>query len=216
MAINDVYQLVQRHRDPDMKEIENVLFYRQQLDSVGGPYSTQAERLARDWILDVWPTMLPTIPSNIPLVGLSVRNLFNESDAFELPLAISGGRSVSGVEGQPSFVAAKATLAVDNGAVNKGRKQMFGMFESDQNGGLLTSGGLTNFSNRAAAYLLGVSTVLGGARAFMPVVVKRIREDHGELPPTYRLPLLLAELVFGRVVSSVLSAVVTSQNSRKD
>jgi len=215
MAVNDVYEAQQKYRDHDGKLLQTTMFYRQQSDGVGGPYPTQAERLARDWMLDVWPTILPRFPNSWALTGMAVKNLFNPSDAFELPLSVIGGRTTAGQEMLPTFVAGVATLAHSNAAVKKGRKSLSGLFEADQNGGTLTTGGQTNFGAWASAFLIGVSTIVGGARAFMPVVVKRIKYTTDEGNEAYRLPELLSELVYGSVVSSVLSLIVSTQNSRK-
>lgn len=214
MAIGDIFELKHVQRDYDQKHIENVYFYRQDSDPSGGPYSTQSQRLANDWLLDVWPVIQPSIPSEYKTAEIRVRNLFNPADMYIMPVNLAGSRSHAGTEYQPSFLAGVVTLATNNGLVQKGRKMLAGLLESDQSAGIFTVLGITFMAVRAAAVLIGISTLLGGQKAFVPVVVKRVREGTpGNY--TYRLPTNQIEAIYGEITSAVVSAIVSSQDTRK-
>lgn len=214
MALNDIYEVKHVQRDFDQKHIENVYFYKHVTDPVGGPYSTQAERLARDWRLDVLDPMRPTQPSSYFTDEVRVRNLFNPADTYVLPLNLAGTRASTGTDLLPSFIAAVCTLASDNGLVRKGRKMFAGLAELDQASGVLQASGLVQMAIRAACALAGVSTLVGGGKAFQPVVVKRIREGTAG-NYTYRLPENQLEAVAGYVQSAVISGLVSAQDTRK-
>lgn len=213
-AIGDIYELKHVQKDFDNSLFENVYFYRQVADPVGGSWPTQSQRLAEDWMLDVWPVIQPTIPTSYGTTELRVRNLFNLTDSYVMPLAVAGTRSAAGTELQPSFMSGVITLAVDNGLVKKGRKMIAGILESDTHFNTFSVLGIAMLAVRAASMLLGISTLVGGSRAFEPVVVKRIREGTpGNY--TYRLPTSQAEAIFGNIVSAVASTVVSGQDTRK-
>jgi len=89
-----------------------------------------------------------------------------------------------------------------------------GMLEADQSAGLLSIGGLAIFAVRAALYAAYIGDLLGGAKKFAPVVVKRVRSGTpGNY--TYRLPETQLEAVYGYITATVVSAIVTSQDTRK-
>lgn len=213
-AIGDIYELKHVQRDGDNVHIENVYFYRQIADPAGGLWSTQSQRLAEDWMTDVYTVMRPSIPGTYITDELRVRNLFNEADSYVMPLNSAGTRSFAATELLPRFLSGVITLATDNGLVKKGRKMIAGLAEADQNNGLFTAAGYTLFAVRAAAMLLGVSTLFGGAKAFEPVVVKRIRTGTAG-NYVYRLPENQLEAVAGIVQSAILSSIVSAQDTRK-
>lgn len=214
MALGDIYELKHVARDADQKHMENVYFYVHSADPVGGSFSTQAQRLAEDWNTDVLTNILPNVPAGFVSTEIRVRNLFNPADNYVKPISRAGTRTAGVSELQPSWLAAIATLSTDNGLVRKGRKMLWGMFEADQNFGVIQAFGLPFFAARAALCLLGISNLFGGAKAFYPVVVKRIREGTAG-NYTYRLPTNAVEAVFGNVQSAVVSTIVTSQDTRK-
>lgn len=214
MAVNDVYQLQFKYRDFDLKPMQNTCFYRQRADGVGGPYPTQAERLARDWILDVWPTIRATLVPAFSAYEIRVNNLFNPTDAYTLPVNIAGTRASGGSENFPSFTNGVVTLALNNAVVKKGRKAQNGLIETDTANGLLQTNGYDNMQARATAWLKSVSTLLGGFFAFEPVVVKRVKYTTPSGSEAYRLPNVIAELVYGLVTSAVTSLLVSHQVSR--
>lgn len=214
MALGDIYEVKHVVRDFDQKHLENVYFYRHDADPAGGPYSTQAERLANDWNTDVLTPMLPQIPGGITTTQIIVRNLFDPADQYTLALNRGGTYSMAATEHMPSFTSGIVTMSTSNGLVRKGRKMLFGLAENMQKDGLFTPAGLVSIAIRAALTLVSVSNLLGGAKAFNPVVVKRIRSGTpGNY--TYRLPASQIEAVFGYVQSAVASAILTTQVTRK-
>lgn len=216
-TMGDIYQVSIRLRDGDMKQLENAYFYRarQQWD-IGITNLSQA--IAEYVNTNLITPRLAWTPTWYTYTGVYVRNLFDESESYELPLSRTGTRTVASDPGHqmPSFTAVKATMSTSNGLVRKGRKMIAGLLETDQATGLLTLVGMTTFSLYAATMVLDiVNAFIPAQYALEPVVVKRIREGtQGNY--TYRLPTSQIEAVYGSVQSAVISAVVTTQNSRKD
>lgn len=217
MAINDVFEVKLKWRDQDFKEMENVFFYRYAV-AIGLGNPSVPETLANvfnDVLVSGW---IPVTPSAYTYHTVAVRNLFNGAEQFELPLQRAGTRTISGAEGHllPSFSAAKVVLSTDNGLVKKGRKMLAGLLEADQVAGLIT--GIPYATQMVRVALIAVDlvdSVLGGQKSFWPIVVKRVRTGTpGNY--VYRLPQNNGELIYGSIVNAIMSAVVTTQNSRKD
>lgn len=214
MALGDIYELKHIIRDADQKNMENVYFYRHVADPAGGTSPTQAQRLAQDWNTDFLTTWLANTATGYTTSEIRVRNLFNAADAYVMPLNRVTSRTAGVSEQLPSWMSVIATLAGDNPLVKKGRKMMMGIYELDQNFGILQGFGSPFFAVRAALALAGISNLFGGAKAFEPVIVKRVREGTpGNY--TYRLPETQIEAIYANIVSATVSAVVTSQDTRK-
>lgn len=211
--IDDLYELKHICKDFDQKPMENVYYFRQRADPFGGPYSTQSERLARDWMLDVLPALIAQLPPSYVTIGVKVRSLVDPDDKATVETSQAGTRATA-TEYQPSFVAGKIALSHDKPSIKKGRKMLTGTLEGDQNTGIFTATGLAVLAARAAAMVLGTSTLLGGAKAFVPVIVKRVVELI-EGKKVYRLPNTRAEQVWGDIKAAVPSQLVTAQDTRK-
>lgn len=217
MALNDIFQVNVKWRDQDMKTMENVLFYRyKSVVGLGG--GSAAENLANTYNSVMVTGSLPSTPQSIVYTAVAVKNLFDGSEQFELPILRAGTRSLVGADNNPmpSHDAVKVVLATDNGLVKKGRKMLAGLLEGDQVGGIIASIPYATWAIRAALFVVElVDSVVLGTKSFEPVVVKRIREG---VPGayTYRLPENQFEAVYGVIQNAVLSAIITTQNSRKD
>jgi len=213
MAIGDIYQLTHMYRDFDNKQDVNVYFYRQDANPAAA-LPAYSQQLAEMWNQDVLTPMLATWTADWVSYGINVRNLFDPGDVYEMPINRAGSRAAA-TEALPSLNSVKATYATSNGYVNKGRKSFAGLIEGDQNRGLLTLAGLTNFATRTALTTLKLVGAVVAGYAFAPVIVKRVRSGTpGNY--TYRLPVTPAEVIFGYVTSAILSAVTSSQVTRKD
>lgn len=211
--VGDLYELKHVCKDFDQKPMENVYYFKQRADAAGGPYSTQSERLARDWMLDVLPALIAQLPPSYVTIGVNVRSLVDPDDKATIETSQPGTRATAS-EYQPSFVAGKVALSHDKPSIKKGRKMMTGILEGDQNTGLFTASGLAVLAARAASMVLGVSTLLGGTKSFVPVVVKRVLELI-EGKKVYRLPETREEQVSGEIKAAVPSQLVTAQDTRK-
>lgn len=216
-AVGDVFEVKLKFRDVDNKEFENVFFYRYAvLVGLGNP--SAQETLANVFNSLMVTAMLPTTPFQITYHTVAVRNLFNGADAFDLPILRAGTRTVSGPDGNlmPSFNAAKVVLATDNGLVKKGRKMLAGLLEVDQASGIIQAVPYALWATRVAMMVIDlVDSVLGGQKSFWPIVVKRVRTGTPK-NYVYRLPENNTELIYGSITNAIMSAVVTTQNSRKD
>lgn len=216
-SIGDVYEVKLKSYDADLKQMENVFFYRyNNLIGLGNP--GVSETLANVFDTIVVAAQVPMTPPGIKYNMIQVRNLFDAADAFDKPINRSGTRGPGSGTSQllPSHDAVKVMLNTDNGLVKKGRKMLAGLMENDQTNGLIDSVPYASWVVRIAVFALDiVDSVIGGQKSFAPVVVKRVRE--GTAPNfTYRLPRDQWELVYGNIQSAIMSAVVTTQNSRKD
>lgn len=217
MAIQDIFHLQHKWQDNDGRQCSNDYFYKY-IAARGLGLESDEEALSVAWVDAVLTPMNATIPNTYRTTEVKVVNLFNPAFVWVQPMALVGGRSGAGSELMPQFNTAKATLSHNSGLINKGRKMFGGLFESDQINGLLTVAGYTNFALRAAlAVVWVVDSLTLGQKSFQPVVVKRIKVvDAFTGKTTYRLPENFGESVNALITSAVTSAVVTSQNTRKD
>jgi len=213
----DLFELTVNYRDPDMKVFQNTYFYQLSLiAALDGP--NVAHPMVTAFIADVLPVLRAGMPTAYTVTGVRSRCLFRPADDYEQALSLAGTRGTPGTGGEllPSFTSVKITASTDNGLVRKGRKMFPGLFEADQIAGLLTVVGLPYWAALAAAYVAEVLVdASGDDLTFTPVVVKRVRTGTpGNY--VYRLPETAVEAIFGNITNAVYSAVVTTQNSRKD
>lgn len=216
-SIGDVYEVKLKSYDADLKQMENVFFYRyNNLIGLGNP--GVSETLANVFDLVVVAAQIPMTPPSIKYNMIQVRNLFDPADAFDKPINKAGTRPPGSGTSQllPSHDAVKVMLNTDNGLVKKGRKMLAGLMENDQTNGLIDSIPYASWVLRIAVFTMDVvDSVIGGQKSFSPIVVKRVREGTPD-NYTYRLPTTQWELVYGNIQSAIMSSIVTTQNSRKD
>ena len=216
-VIGDVFEVKMKSYDADLKDIENVFYYYYQ-SVIGLGNSSASQALANVFDQIVVAAQVPMTPPSIKYNMVQVRNLFDPSDAFDLPINRAGTRGPGSGTSQllPAHDAVKVVLTTENGLVKKGRKMLAGLMENDQTNGLIDSVPYASWAVRIAVFGLDVvDSIVLGQKSFAPVVVKRVREGTpGNY--TYRLPASRSELIYGHLQNIVMSAVVTTQNSRKD
>lgn len=213
MAAGDIYELTLHQLDRG-QVVENVFFYDQELEFVT-TNPTKAQVLAENWVDQILPQVSAVQPAEVRTTGVTVKNLFNVSDGYDLALSIPGGYATDR-ELESTFNAIGFKLNGDNPAVKNGAKRIGGVFEDYVNDGVITGADLITKCNALAdkfeAYVT-VGTIIMD-NVFAPVIIKRIRSGTpGNY--TYRLPETRLETTVSKVVVALFNAVVTSQISRK-
>jgi len=217
MATNDVYELID-YQSAYGIPIENVYFYRRNAASfVDTTQPTVAGSLLNSWYSKIFPTIYPCQGTDVIHTKLTMRNLFDDSDAANLLISQTGTANVGAVEDLPPYNAYAVKFGTPGLLVKDGYKRLAGVIESAQVDGGLTNPTivlrLTTFANK----------VLEGIRfsADLPInqvavltVVKRVRSGvPGDYE--YRLPENQGESVWADVGTAVIKFLLTSQVSRK-
>lgn len=213
MATNDVYELTLKQVDRGQAAY-NVFFYHQALSFVT-TFPTVAQVLAEGWADQILPAIQLIQPEEVLTESIVVRNLFNESDRYEL--LISEGGTIPGDRQQFStFNAVGFSLGGDNGAVKNGAKRFAGASEDNVNDGVITGGAFIASLDDLGDALEAAVTVglIIMDPVFLPVIVKRVRSGSPGAY-TYRLPGNPLEAVLSRVVVALWDVLITSQISRK-
>lgn len=212
MAVGDVYEVIDV-QDLFGQEVQNVYFYLQEAAFIPLAGSI-AQALAEEFVEEFIPLIALTQAVNIMHVEVRVRNLFDPTDA---------GIAVTGVIGEqadtggilPSFNAWGLQFNTDNASVRPGAKRIAGIAEINQNNGVPTPGmidALNDLGDALAAPITGGLIIEDDI--MFPVVVKRVRSGtSGNYE--YRLPETSGELVFGRIIETLVKLLVTSQITRK-
>jgi hypothetical protein len=213
MAGGDMYELTLEQLDRG-QHCDNVFQFYQALEFVTTT-PTKAQVLAENWVDQILPGILALQPAEVLTTGVNVKNLFDDSDGYHLPLTEVGSFG-SDRELLPTFNAYAFRLNGDNPAVKSGAKRFAGVFEDYQNDGVVA--GSPIITPLTALETLLVSPVTVGLvipdNVFLPSLVKRVRS--GVSPDyEYRMPENTGELIFSKLVVAIFNAVISSQVSRK-
>lgn len=202
-SIGDVYQLVDEQALESQK-IVNVYFYRLDTPVVGNV----AEMLSTSWIANVLPDVLAIQGDALSHRSVTVRNLFNESEAYTELISETGG--YAGSDLLPTFNAVGFRLIGDNAAVRNGQKRFAGVPESAQTNSVVTYAPfLAQLATLAVTLAAGLPIGLD-IDALIPVIVQRIL-----VGSNYELPSSAGEAVLSEVIDALFNVDVTSQTSRK-
>lgn len=214
MAVNDVYEVIDV-QELYGQQVLNVYFYRQTA-LVDAAYSSQSEGLAYNFSFLVVPAVCAVQAGDITHTEIRVRNLFDDTDAFNLPISEPGTIQPASSNGASSFSAVGITLASNNAAVKDGAKRIGGLPDGFATDGVLSVSGILTALNSLMTALEDAVDGAGGVAdpSFLPVIVKRIRSGVAGAYE-YRLPENIGELVYGLVADALYSLLVTTQISRK-
>jgi hypothetical protein len=202
-AQNDIYEVVDVQQNNGEVAI-NVYFYR-----VGSSHlTTDASVVAQAYVDNVLPDVADIQNTSVNHTDVNVRNLFDASDTFALPVDVDGTQTNS--DEFPIFTAISYRLGTDNGAIRSGAKRYAGLDEEQVANGTITGSSLLAAMDILAATLID-TLVSPGVYSLVPVVVGRILSS----PGVYRLPENQGESVFGNIVEAIYDTLVTSQVSRK-
>lgn len=198
----------------------NVFHYYQSTESINVNYATQ--------LLQQWSTYMVNDGSDTPwtsvafsdnweIMSLATRNLFNESEIAD---SLIGGifPGTSTVANAGTFQAYHFATNRPNGAIRRGHKYFGGL-----PGGVSVDGILVPTVTAALAEMvtrLGASIVVDVGEVdatFLPVIVKRIREEPDAQHDNvwYRLPENSLEAVWFTADTWSLDDRLTTMNSRK-
>lgn len=219
MAQGDLYELKFSGRFLGQATM-NVFFYYQSTESININYATQ--------LLQQWQTFFVNDGSDTPftnvafsdnweIMSIAVRNLFNES---EIANALIGGifPGTSTVANAGSFPAYHFSTDRPNGAIRRGHKYFGGIPGGVSVDGILVPTVVTALGDLATALGSSIVVDVGEVDAtFLPVVVKRIREEpdaqHDDV--WYRLPENSTEALWFTADNWTLDDRLTTMNSRK-
>lgn len=216
MAAGDIYE-VSDDQTLFSQQIGNVYFYRQALEFVTTD-PTKAQTLAQNWVAQMLDKVRAIQTPDVLHTRIRVRNLYNESDAYELSISLAGNAGVAST-GQTTSPFDAYAFAMDgsNAAVRDGQKRIAGVDEGWVLDGALNPATYdgTAFVNAANAMAAPVTVgLIIPDNVFLPVVVKRIREG-APGAYTYRLPESSGEGVWSQIVVGLYKLIITSQVSRK-
>jgi hypothetical protein len=214
MAVQDIYE-VTLHQQLFGQQVENVYFYREDLDFVSTA-PTKAQVLAENFVSQKLDRIRAVQTGDLLYTGIDVKNLMNDADAFSeslsLPGTASGGNDTLG-----SFEAWSYPLQGDNPSVRDGFKRLAGVVETWQTDGVFNGDGAQIASMTAAGTAMTEYVTVGLIimdNVFRPVVVKRVRSGTpGNY--TYDLPHVTADVHYSTIVTALFKLLVTSQISRK-
>lgn len=195
------------------QELQNVYFYKYALliDPLGDPISLVLAERFRD---TVQPSIVALQPTSVLFSRISVRNLLDEDDKYDLFQSVPGTYTVG--DALPKHDTAAFSLKGQNGSTRDGSKRIGVIGESVSTNGIITAPAYLVLATVLRAVLAAPVTTffIFTQNTFTPCIVKRIRE--GAAPNyTYRLPLTLAETVLNTIVSVGFSIVVGTQDTRK-
>lgn len=213
MAGGDIYELTLHQLDRG-QVCENVFYFEQRFEFVTTD-PTHAQVLAENWRDQILPSISACQPAEVLTTGVSVKNLFDVSDGYDLALSIAGGFATDR-QMESTFNAIGFKLNGNNPAVKNGSKRFAGVFEDYVDDGVITGATLLTVCNTLGTKIATPVTVglIIFTDTFFPCIVKRIRSGTpGNY--TYRLPETRLETVFSSVVVALLNVIITSQLSRK-
>lgn len=216
MSINDVYELT-LHQTMRGQKIANVFHY-QQRAVIGLASGNTAAAIAGEFWGVFGDTWKGIVTSDVRFDRIASRNLFSPPDVAEFVIDQLGNNGGAGnVDSLPTFVAVAYTLFHDQGSLlKKGAKRVSGL-----NDGAVTDGIIVDTDYADALTILGAKFgtplqwgTLIRDDVWFPIVVQRVQEVVAG-KTAYRLPAVLAELVFGTITSAVFGLEVGSQVSRR-
>ena len=177
-----------------------------------------AELIVDGWIENTIPELQPLFTSKVNFTSISVKNLFDEVDAFEESIGMVGTKS-SSADMLPTHDALGVVLNHDNPSIRSGAKRFGGIVESNSDEyGAVASATVVEFDTALNGMIAtGVSRNISETLAetiaefvivkAIPVIVEGVTG--------YRLPNNITEAVFGFVTSAFIKPNVTTQVSRK-
>lgn len=217
MATNDIYELID-FQTYFGQEIENVYHFRRTtatfVDTVN---PNVAATFLDSWVSKNLPDIVPLQSSDILHTRVTCRNLFDDADAWDRAINVSGTANVGATDDLPAFVCYGFDLGTNGLIVRDGKKRIAGVIESAQSEGIVTNPTfLIKLQTCADRMLKGVRFSADSPVNMIgaPTVVKRVR---GGAPGgyTYRLPANQSESVWADIGSAVFKFLLTSQVSRK-
>lgn len=191
MASGDLYQLID-HQDFGGQKMLNVYWFYQTLGAGG------AQDLATDWVAHLSTELRAIQSSLLTHESVSVINLDDDSDFYELAWVANNLGSVGG-DVLPLFTAWGFRYNRSSRSTRHGYKRVPGVAEADTNAGQASAGVLARL---AALETKLAADVVGGNGTWSPRIVKIT----GSSPNLVYTPAGVASVQF---------YAVTSQNSRK-
>lgn len=214
MAMDDLYE-VSLKGAMSGQECWNVLHYWQELEFVT-TYSTKAQVLAENWYDQIFPSIQGIASEDVSYSEIRVRNLFTQSDRYNLAISEVGTGATEGAQTLPTFAAFGYTLLPETPVVKPGAKRFVGVPEICQADGVINVGGYITTLQALETKLEAAVTVGAVIQdpCFVPIIVKRIRSGSPGAYE-YRLPETSLEAVFSKIAVAAFNAIITSQISRK-
>lgn len=219
MAQGDLYELKLAGQFLGQATL-NVFFYYQSTETININYATQ---LGQQWstffVNDGSDTPWTNVAfsDNWEIMSIGVRNLFNEAEIYN---SFIGGifPGTSTVANASSFPAYHFSTSRPNGAIRRGHKFFGGLPGGVSVDGILVPTVVTALSRMEDD--LGASIVVSSGEVdatFLPVVVKRVREEPDATHPDvwYRLPENALEALWFTADDWTLDTRLTTMNSRK-
>lgn len=204
MAVGDVYEIVDGQQMFGQTML-NVYFYKVTSESIT---DNNAESVANAFIDFMLVPIADSQSTDILHNSVKVRNLFDDTDAFEALVSVAGTAVANTAS---AFEAYPFRLVGDNAAVRPGAKRIPGVGSDVVTDGVVTDAGvLSSLIDLALQMALPMPWGLLAAELLTPVIVKRILSG-GE----YRLPENSGEAILSTVVDALFNPVVSSQVSRK-
>lgn len=197
----------------------NVFFY-EQTNAFVPLVPTAAQALAQEWDAQIAPPIANLVSRDVTFTSVSVRNLFNIADAYDLLISrqgSGGGATPAEADSMSAFNAYDFELNGTNAAVRNGRKRFPGVNEVYVTDGVVTTAGFLSGTVAAVETALESPVNIGvllPSPVFYPVIVKRVREG---IDPnyTYRLPRTIGEKIVSVISTVAFNVLITSQISRK-
>jgi len=219
MAQGDLYEVKLAGRFLGQSTL-NVFFYYQATESINVNYATQlGQQFSAFWVNDGSDTPFTNVAfsDNWEVMGVSVRNLFDETEIYG---ALIGGifPGTSTVANAGSFPAYHFVTDRPNGAIRRGHKFFGGIPGGVSVDGILVPTVVIALDAMETALGATLTVTIESEDAdFLPVIVKRIREEpdatHDDV--WYRLPENLAEALWFTADNWTLDTRLTTMNSRK-
>lgn len=177
---------------------------------------TFAQALVEDFRDNTLPDILACQAGDYTVSLLRCRNLYDEADAYSLPVSLAGTKYAAAVDTLGAFEALAFNLGGETSAVKNGAKRLAGIANADVQDGIVTASSLITAAATAAEMMerpLQVGFLIGSDVAW-PVLVKRVRTG---TPGAYeyRLPTSQGEGITTTIINALFNVLVSSQVSRK-
>lgn len=205
---NDILQVVVRGTSVVALETVNVFHYL--YIGTDEPDPDPLAALASQMTTIVLPAVAQILSTIVTLHTIEVINLFNPFELFAGPISVVG---TAGGEGSAGFTCGSFRTDRVRRDVRRGFKRFGPVSEDVMNG--------NNFAPGVALAVTNIEEKLGTALddnaepgAFVPIIVKRIKEPNGVGGFTYRLPANQSESDFFYALVWEGTGI-TTQNSRK-
>jgi hypothetical protein len=200
-----LYQLTDIQR-LDGEKMLNVFFYK---DDTGTGTADDLRLAYKD---RVQLQMLDVQSADLQHVGISVINLFDESD-FSTDSDVRTG--TIGIEAMPHAVAVNFTLRPNSRAVRPGSKRIAGPPESAGNHNVINNPTyIGNLNGLVTQFAANIDAPISPVSSYDPAIVKRIPYITPEGKPAYRLPANASEANVFLVIAALVSLTFSHQVSR--